>query len=306
MNNKLMTLAAASLALSVGAQADTQVYGKMNVSFNYSDTDPKTSLESNASRLGIKGSEDLASSKLIYQAEYEIDVDGGSPTPFKQRDIYIGLVYNGMGIVKMGVVDTPLKKSQGKFDLFNDVVDIKQVLTGENRMANSINYTSEKMGDIQASVSLILPEDAAGVRDEGISASVTFKQGDIYAAAAIDENVTSNANSTQRITVTYNLGDISVGGLINNVDATDSADDELGFAANVSMKMGMNTFKAQFEKGDQGEFGNDTPPITGSTLMTVGVDHKLGKASKAFAYLTKFDSDASDAMRIALGLEHKF
>ena len=299
---KPLIAVAISMALVGTAQAESQFYGKMNVSFNYSDADPELSLNSNASRLGVKGSDDLGGSKVIYQAEFELAVDDGyaessaDKNTLKPRDTYIGLEYGNAGTVKMGLMDTPLKKSQGKFDLFNDVVDIKNVLDGEKRTANSINYTTTKFGAVQASVSYLLKED--DTKDDGISASVTYSQDAIYASVAVDSKTEDDDTSTVRATVIYNAGDLSVGALLNNVDATDTTDEELGFAVNASMKMGVNTAKVQFESGDQN--------FQGATSATIGVDHKLAKTTKAFVYANQFDHDGGDQLTVALGLEHKF
>ena len=303
MKKSLLALATSMVMVST-AQADAKFYGKINVSLGYQDEAETFTLNSNASRIGVKGFEEIGSTKVIYKAEYEVAIDDGYATDdgtdtntIKPRDAYIGLAYSGMGTIKMGNMDTPLKKSQGKFDLFNDVVDIKNVLDGENRMANSINYTTEKMGPIQSSVAVILSEDDSS---EGISANAIYKEGALYLAAAFDNKVKGEA--TQRVTAIFSLGDLKLGGLINNVDTDDSAgEDELGYAVNASMKMGMNTLKAQYEAGDQ--------IVEGATSTTVGVDHKLGKATKAFVFLNLMTADVigvEDETTLALGLEHKF
>ena len=294
---KPLILAVAAMALTAGAQAETKFYGKMNVSTSYDDASESLALTSNASRLGVKGSEDLGSVKVIYQAEYETDIDGDG-VPFKQRDAFVGLAYGDMGTVKMGIMDTPLKKSQGKFDLFNDVVDMKNVISGENRLGNSINY-SNKLGPIKASVTAVLGE---GVSD-GYSASAVFKEGDLYASVAFDTNLPGKETETVRLTAIYTMGDMRFGALINNVDAADTADAELGFAVNASMKMGKNTAKVQFESGDQGK-----SQAAGATSLSAGVDRKLAKSTKAFALVNMSDADAadSDATAVVFGLEHKF
>lgn len=296
MKKTLIALAVSSMAMTLTAQAENQFYGKINAATVYEDESGVFAVESFASRVGVKGSEDLGSSTLIFQAEYETDIDAGD-TVLKQRDSYIGLAYKGAGTVKMGIMDTPLKKSQGKFDLFNDVVDIKKVVDGENRMGNSINYTSEKMGSLQASLSVTLPEDGTS---EGISASLVYKEGPIYAALATDSNVKEDA--VQRVTVIYNMGDLSVGALINNVDTADTAatGDELAFAVNAAMKMDVNTLKVQLESGDQ--------KALGAQSLSLGVDHKLAKTTKAYVYFNQFTADdsANDATALAFGLEHKF
>ncbi len=305
MKKSLLALATSMVMVST-AQADAKFYGKMNVSLAYQDEAETFTLNSNASRLGVKGFEEIGSTKVIYKAEYEVAIDDGYATDdgtdtntIKPRDAYIGLAYSGMGSVKMGNMDTPLKKSQGKFDLFNDVVDIKNVLDGENRLGNSINYTTEKMGGFQSSVSVILSESDT---TEGISANAIYNVGALYVAAAFDNKV-KGAEGTQRITAIYTLGDVKVGALVNNVDSDDVTDgeDELGYAVNASMKMGMNTLKAQYEAGDQ--------KVEGATSTTVGMDHKLGKATKAFVFVNQMTADAvgvEDETTLALGLEHKF
>ncbi|MFY0700433.1 MAG: porin [Bermanella sp.] len=291
---KPLIAVAVSMAFIASAQAEGQFYGKMNVTAEYNDEAEVATLESNASRLGVKGSDDLGTSKVIYQAEYEIAVDDGSDV-LKQRDIYIGLEYAGMGTVKMGNMDTPLKKSQGKFDQFNDVIDIKNVLDGENRMANSINYTSEKMANTQVSVSAVLAENGSS---DGYSASVVYSADSLYLSGAYDTKI--KGESTQRVTAIFKAGDLSFGALINNVDTDDTKDEELGYAANVAMKAGSNTFKAQYEAGDQKEVG--------ATSLSLGLDHKLAKTTKAFFYVNQSETDAADSDVTALvaGLEHKF
>lgn len=292
MKKTLLALAATSMALSISAQAENQFYGKINAATVYEDESGVFAVESFASRVGVKGSEDLGSSTLIFQVEYETDIDAGDDV-LKQRDSYIGLAYQGAGSVKMGIMDTPLKKSQGKFDLFNDVNDIKRVVDGENRMANSINYTSEKIGSLQASVSVTLPEDGSS---EGISASLVFNEGAVYAALATDSNVKEEA--VQRLTVIYTMGDVVLGALVNNVDSADvvATGDKLAFAVNASMKMDANTLKAQLETGDQ--------KVLGAQSLTVGVDHKLSKTTKAYVYFNQFTADNSIADSTEIGRAH--
>lgn len=295
MKKPLLT-AAISMALAATAQADSQFYGKMNVALGYDDTSEKFGVQSYASRLGVKGSSDLGSTKVIYQAEYETDIDGDG-TVFKQRDSFVGLKYAGFGTIKMGVMDTPLKKSQGKFDQFNDVVDIKKVLDGENRDANTFNYTSEKIGALQVSASAVFPEDGSS---DGYSASAVYKANDTYAAVAYDTKIDGN-ESIIRLTGIQKMGDLTLGLIINQVDSDDVTGDadELGFGVSAAMKAGANKFKAQLESGDQKEVGAQS--------LTVGVDHKLAKTTKTYVYLNQFESDTTESTtQVAVGLEHKF
>lgn len=77
MKKALLPLAIAAL-LPISAFADVTVYGKANVSFQSADEggDSVTELVSNASRIGLKGSEDLGNGlKAIYRFEYQTAID---------------------------------------------------------------------------------------------------------------------------------------------------------------------------------------------------------------------------------------
>jgi len=299
MMKKPLIAAIATMAVAAGAQAESKFYGKMNVSVGYDDTSEGFALEDHASRLGVKGSDDIGNAKVIYQAEFGRKIDGENT--ISSRDAFVGLSYGDKGTVKMGIMDTPLKKSQGKFDLFNDVVDINQVLAGENRLANSLNYTTAKMGAVQASISAVFGEGSS----DGLSGSVIYKEGDIYAAVAFDDN-TSQVR-TIRATGIFTMGDMRFGVLVNNVDEADTADAKMGYAVNASLKMGKNTAKVQFAKGDQGKQTTDNG-LVGPQNLSLGLDHKLAKTTKAYAVVNLFDSDAADTdqMNVGVGLEHKF
>lgn len=319
MKKPLIALAA-SLAMVAGAEAETKLYGKFNVSATQSsykdaagDDASQYNLNSHASRLGVKGKEDLGSAKAIYKMEFEVYVDDGSKTSsgeddagdefdynktFSQRNIYVGLDYGSAGSVRLGHFDTPTKVSQGKFDLFNDIVDFKNVLDGENRSSNQINYTTADMGGLKVSASTMMSE-ADGVGN-GTSVSASYKMGGLYVAVAMDDNV--KEESVQRVTAIYKAGDIRVGVLAQQVDEKDVCTDcdELGYAANVSFKMGKNTLKAQVETGDQ--------KAEGTQVSTLGVDHKLGKATTAYALYTQSEDDSADSevSTFGVGLIHKF
>lgn len=307
MMKKPLIAAIATMAVAAGAQAETKIYGKFNVGVAYDDASEATSLNTHASRLGVKGSDDLGSTKVVYQAEFELAADDGLATDsagdtntLKPRDTYVGLAYKGAGTVKLGLMDTPLKKSQGKFDLFNDVYDMKNVLDGEKRLGNTLNYTTEKFGDVQVSVSYVMMEDKDV--DDGISASVVYKADALYAAVAIDSKTEDADTQTIRATGIYSMGDLRLGALINMVDESDVAatGDELGFGINAAYKMGKNTAKFQYLSSDQSALGE--------TAIGLGLDHKLAKTTKAFGYLALSDADAadSDVTAFTVGLEHKF
>ena len=88
----------------------------------------------------------------FYKLEYEVSMDG-TDEEFSHRNIYAGLA-GGFGAVQAGRFDTPVKKAQGKIDLFNDLDlgDIKNVTDvvydADDRANNAFQYTSPTIADI--------------------------------------------------------------------------------------------------------------------------------------------------------------
>lgn len=150
---KIAIASAIALASITAAHAAPTVYGKAFLTLDYVSTDYDASnkkdedtfkLNSNASRIGFKGDDDLTdTTKLIYQLEYQINPDDDSQQ-FKSRNTYVGLAHNTLGTVLAGRHDTPLKLVQNKVDVFNDTLfDMANAgVSGENRANNTLAYQS--------------------------------------------------------------------------------------------------------------------------------------------------------------------
>ncbi|MDX1696536.1 MAG: porin, partial [Ketobacteraceae bacterium] len=266
MKRKLLPLAiGAAIAMPGVAMAQPTVYGKVNVTVESYDFDPEGDasdydqweVNSNASRLGVKGSEKISDSlSAVYKLEYETAVDDGSADEtddgdglvFKQRNIYGGLK-GGFGEVIVGKFDTPTKTSQNKVDLFNDMKlgDIKNVIVGEERASNSIQYTTPDMGALVAKVSIMpgegeCDEGAADDCDDGladgVSASVAFEQDGIYAAIAADKDV--DGYDLIRLVVQANIDALQLGLIYQTAEEADGDDPEEqdGYILSGAMKVG--------------------------------------------------------------------
>jgi predicted porin len=309
MTNKLSLLATSiSLILSTGAvQAegpiDGKVYGKVNVSLQSVDegADSRvTELKSNASRLGFKGTTSLENElTVIYQYEFEVNADDGDKggKTMTQRNSYVGLKGH-FGTVLAGIHDTPLKKAQGKVDLFNDLEgDIKSVFSGEKRESNTVYYKTPSLSGFSADLAFVASEDEND--DDGYSLATKFKQDNLYAAFAYDLDIEGEGNETLRLVGQYKLDALTLGAMWNQFKV-DGSDDTDGFLISAAYKMGSNTFKLQHASSDI--------KAEGGTQTSVGIDHKLAKKTKLFGFYTMMDEDASnaDTNALGLGIEHKF
>jgi predicted porin len=335
MNHKLLPLALVAVSLytshSFADDTDITFYGKANVSLHQNDFETAATgtvvqdednwtLNSNASRLGVKGSVPINDNlKAIYKAEYEIFVDGGDDE-FSQRNIYGGL-QGPWGTVIAGKNDTPLKliASQGKVDRFNDLDrgDIKYVMVGENRASNIVVYGSPKFSGFSVSAAFMPGEDSEGGDDDGladqISLALTYTYEDLYLAFAIDDNV--EHTDIVRLVGSYTFGDVKLGGLYQMADGSDSSD-EVG-----KLKGPLSKLDSGFDFDEQdaylisGEWKlnkhvvlkaqlamSESTPSTANlddadtTQIAFGADYKLSKATKVFVYFSQIETEADSML----------
>jgi predicted porin len=302
MKLKPLSLILPALIASPLALSEPLLYGKANVSAQLADEGDgsKLELKSNASRLGVKGSEKLEETGLevIYQMEFEVQVDDGDET-FKQRNIFIGLK-GGFGTVKAGKFDSPLKVAQNKVDLFNDLEgDIKNMITvNDNRPSNIVSYTTPKANGFSASAAIIASEDEDV--DNGASVAVQYTLNDLYLAAAFDSGVEGEEEEALRFVAQYSVGDFTLGGLIESHD--DNGESTDGWMLSAKYKIDDWALKAQFGQSDIKEEDADT--------LSLGADYKLSKTFKTFFYYTKnqFVEEGADVDGdyLGAGVELKF
>ena len=149
---KSSLLLAVLSGLSFSAFADVDVYGKANVSAQSSDDGEGSfsEIKSNASRIGFKGSENISDGlEAIYKFEFQVNVSDDSKDTVTSRNQYVGLK-GGFGQLVIGRNDTALKQSQGKLDLFDNLEgDIKNLFKGENRLSDTITYSSKDLSGLQ-------------------------------------------------------------------------------------------------------------------------------------------------------------
>lgn len=293
----LLTIPAAN------AVAEPAFYGRANVSFELVDEaggNTDTELSSNASRLGVKGTEQLNEAyKVIYQLEYGVDFD--DKDTFSQRNIFIGL-QSDWGAVIAGHFDTPFKRAQGDVDLFNDLRgDIKTITPHDNRESNSVMYsTPESFGPFAANVAYISSEEEG--RDDGKSASVAYEANGLYAAVALDQDVEQEDAEAARFATTYSFDAWQLGALL---EVTDPAvgDSESGWLLSGKYSVNQWAFKAQGGSGYQ--YSGDM--LEEVDTLSLGVDYRFAKNAKAFTFYTANESEGESTEHyLGAGFELRF
>jgi predicted porin len=318
MRKLLLTLAILVTPYSFASgPIDGKVYGKANLSVVNQDfgSYDEWTLNSNASRLGLKGKTEISDGlEIVYQAEYEICIDSGDckGQTFKQRNTFVG-IKGGFGMVLVGKHDSPTKLAAGKVDLFNDLEgDIKNAFEGENRLSNIIAYTSPTMNGFTTTLAMIPGEGADVDQDgqddtglsDGLSYSVNYTKDSIYLAIAGDQDV--DKQDLLRFVAQYQIDALKLGVMYQQNEDNLGTKDESGYFVSAAYKLDNNiTLKAQY-----GAIEDDVDSDEEQTL-SLGADYKLAKNTKVFAFYTNntdsaIDSNDDEFSALGIGMEHKF
>lgn len=297
------TLISIALALSCVTTVQAQsleIYGKINVTAQQSDEGEGSfgELKSNASRFGIQGDYALEDGlTLIYQLEWEVDPsDEANEKNIKSRNQFIGL-QGAFGTLTAGRHDTALKMSQGKVDQFGDYeADIKALWRGENRMSDSVAYSSPAFQGFKLMLSYVM-EDEADAEDAQSYALVygddSLKESSWYASVAMDSKI--NGYDATRATVQFKIAEFKLGAMLQQQKEVNTGKKADGYLASAAYPLNKWELKAQYQtlEDDQG--------------ISLGTDYKLGKNTKVFAWYSSFDFDSkTDSDYLAVGIEHKF
>ncbi|RBA35448.1 MULTISPECIES: porin [Acinetobacter] len=256
MKKLLLAATVATLAMNA-AQAAPTLYGKLSVTLDNIDNngfkdESVVKVNSNASRLGVKGEEKLTDNlSAVYLAEWEIWADGDDV--FKNRNRFVGIKSNGVATLKVGQYDSYFKTAAGNNqDIFNDnnELDMTKVLVGEDRLTNVIGFETDKklLGGLAFNImfqqgeqnentkdkngqTIPLDNSASGQKGsrngfgDGVSTSLTYENKDIGLNAAVAGNfaVASKYNAyglsgvytdAVRVTGSLDLSQVGAEGLV--------------------------------------------------------------------------------------------
>lgn len=353
---KIALASAVALASVTAAHAAPTVYGKIFLTGDYVDTnydsnykvntgttaapnwrtpkdDTSFRLNSNASRVGFKGTEPLtANTDLVYQLEYGVDVDSNSNNrandnqQFYARNTFLGVSNKQYGTLLAGRHDTPFKLAKGDADVFNansstfsidNTGPVGYTNLGEVRANNVIAYKSPKLTTFPVTfmVATSLSEvdsdaDVKGTeKDEGAnaySASAVYDENGVYVGVGYDNNVGAE-DQAWRIAGTVDMGKfnmvngLKLGALYQQADLFNTNDDAKTWLISGKYKVANTpwTAKAQYISTD---FANrDTSEVV------VGGEYSFNKNTTGHLYGGQISRDNyKDDTIIGGGLEYKF
>ncbi|WP_411369197.1 porin [Pseudidiomarina salilacus] len=299
-------------AVLTGAQAYAQdeitfdFYGRADVSLQSSDDGDgsDTELKSNSSRIGVKGGTKLTDDlEVVYQLEWAVDLtDFDADDNLNARDQWIGL-RGSFGEIRVGRHDTVLKDMYADVDRFNNYEgDLKVLFEGENRVNNTLMYISPKFYDFSFAGNIILSE--GDTQDDGYSMALYYGDDDLddtnyYLSAAMDRDV--DGYDVERLAGYTKVSDATTVGLMwHQQEAVDGSAEADGLLTSASHKIGNFELKAQYQMIDF-DTGEDN-------AWSFGVDYRLAKSTKVYAWYTGRDLDtlANEQRYLGVGIHHRF
>lgn len=216
MNKKLLALAIAGAFVAPVAMADSSavtIYGVFSMSVDAVDggsggtatatSDPaenRARVSSNTTWFGFKVKEDLGNGLDFHaQLETQINADTGGGIGFANtsgnRNNFVGFSGKSWGSLDFGKIDSPLKTSTGKLDMFGGgyyIADYRNVFvdgTTNVRADNSVLYTSPNLNGFQLKAqTAATQENGSNKSPEFYSVAGSYTNGPIFAVLAYEKN----------------------------------------------------------------------------------------------------------------------
>ena len=292
MNKSLIALAVAGVCASSVAMAEVSFYGQANVSYDVIDNDKNRDshgVGSNASRFGVKGSEDLGGGlSAIWQIESQIAFGAGpgtginvpgangtenpnSQTGLAFRDTFAGLKSDTAGTVRLGRFDTPYKLATRGMDMFHNTIADNRSLMGlghDVRVSNSVGFNSLNYSGFSAAASYF--------GDQGGTAP------GVLTPASGTLNSVFNTNEGFSVAGMYNVGPYSATVAYQSVSNT---------LSNTDPDISTNAWKIA------GGYAVDAFAING-VYEKIANNHGSG-SSRAWYLSGKYNVTSADALKLA-------
>ena len=296
-------------------ETNPTIYGRLDLRFEHTrhgkaDKMKKfTHVSSHSSYLGLKGENKMSESSLkaIFQIEYEVNADIETTDNLKNRNTYVGIQGWG-GTVLLGHHDNLIKRSSGKFDLFNeDLGGLEELTPAGKRLKNSLTYHSPEFFGLQISLSA-QPDEQPEAQQTGsiFSTSAIFNSNGIFLGLSKQVDMVSEEDLT-RLTFIYTqnqwqfgvLYQLAKDGTIGDVyQNEDHVADTQGIS--VSYRFGDLMLRAQHLNSEE--------LITKGSSRSLGIDYLFSEQTKTYLLGTEIDGlyETDRKSTAAIGLQHHF
>jgi predicted porin len=313
MQRSLIALAVlATLGTSAFAQSSTvTLYGRVNVTVERQKLGSGSNnwvMQNNASRFGLKGSEDLGGGmKAGFQIEHGFNINNGtqSQSAFWARQSEVNLS-GGWGMVRLG------NFTSEAYYATSDYIGMHNHETGTSsdafyayvgRNTGKIAYRTPAMGGATAEIAVT---EAGSNPDRTIDFAVNYDAGPLHLGFGYEKG---NNNAKQMAgRVLYEMGALTLGATIQR--DTDGFGAGLGDRTNYRLA-GMYTMGATELHLNYGRAG-DYDKLAGNqkaNQYTLGLNQNLSKRTKVYTFFTKVADSGTlygDFQSFAVGVRHNF
>jgi predicted porin len=313
MNKKLLSLAiAAAMVAPAVAMADTTIYGRINNQLVHTDSQSgldEWDVQDNASRFGVKGSEDLGNGmKAIFQYEWSVDSDDTGD--FGGRLAYVGLT-GGFGTVAIGRQWTPYYGSVDKTDIMQ-TNGMNDSYSGVARVGNALAYVSPNFSGFTAKLALIMsdegstavslggvipvPHDTGDDSIDHYNLSLDYNNGPLSVGFSYLASEGTWDTEIWGIAAKYNFGNFA---LIGQYEEQDDLDSDV-WTIGGEFYFGNNTVRAVYGDADVGPFDLDR--------WALGFEHQFSKRTRVFVEYEDSEMSATlgEHERFSVGIRHDF
>ncbi len=324
--------------------AAVTIYGKVEPSLDViraGDSEIVT-MNSNTSRLGFKGTEDLGGGlKAVFQIESKLDVanQGEGTDGFADRDSWAGL-QGAFGTLVFGTNNSAYKESSSKYDPFDDSIGDYKTIMGmgynnagkikqgdaNQRYKQTAHYESPRMNGVTFSANYALEEAKTDTTDKRAwSAALRYDSGPFNLFGAYDRQTKNNGDTDDlkswKVGVAYAFSSgTTVRGIVEKMkkeDATQPLNTQHVFIGveqrlTAQLMVMTNHMRAEDERGE-----------AGARAWNIGANYAFSRRTSVLVVYTylknevnaNYKNDADDDNYVAKGdvvkgyslrLQHKF
>lgn len=308
------------LATASAHAADVTIYGRINTSLEsqkLSGQDAKLGLQSNGSRWGLRGTEDLGGGlKAIFKLESGFESDTGAfvrGTGIFNRETFLGLE-GRLGTLRLGRINSVVYLATADYvSRFNDDTGSSAdglfgfAATGNNSN-NSVAYSTPSLAggklDLSHSFSTVAPEQAGASNNQrNYQVAYQVARGPLQIAAGYAQmnapDLAGIAGPTNRNAVLrawYTVGSFAVGGyyeraklFVKDAAAGDAERSRNNFRIAGLYRRGASEFHLNY--GIAGDFGGLDD--SGAQQWTLAYIYKLSKRTQAYTFFTRLAEDSN-------------
>lgn len=301
MKKSLIALGvAAAMGLTGVAQADTTLYGSVRLSVERFDdgNDASWDVVNNASRLGVRGSEDLGGGlSAIYQYEFGVKADDLATLTSGGRIAMVGL-RGGFGTFSIGRQWTPFYNAIAITDVFNGSFSAPGYydLGGMTRPSNSIAYNSPNFGGLSfgALASMDGPAGKSGV--DSYQVGLMYNNAGLHVGAGYASNEVSDGD-LWGVSVGYEFSGINLMAAYRDASDFGTVPDADSIEVVGQYTFGSNIASLSYTRID---------PDVGSTedVWIVGLTHRMSSRTRVWVEYGRYDD--ADLDNLSIGIRHDF